>query len=389
MAIDARQDPATRAGAFRRIGEQLGVHPEALRTWVKKAEIDEGLRPGTTSDDAARMAELEREVRELRRANTILRQASGFLRGGARPPLPVMCAFIDAHRDEHGVEPICRILQIAPSSYYAHRTREPSARQQRDEQLTQEITQVHEENYGVYGARKVHAELRRQGHEVARCTVERLMRKAGLRGVSRAKGPRTTKPAPETSRPADLVNRDFTAEAVNQLWVADITYVRTFAGWVYVAFVLDVFSRRIVGWQVSTRLYTALAIDALEMGIWTRRRDGADLSGLVHHSDRGVQYRAVRYAERLAVEDAVASVGSRGDSYDNAMAEALNSLFKAELVRNHGPWRDVSHVEVAIAEWVDWYNHRRLHGEIGHVPPVEFEAVHAEQPARALTSISR
>ncbi|WP_249044953.1 IS3 family transposase, partial [Pseudonocardia autotrophica] len=387
MAIDARQDPATRAGAFRRIGEQLGVHPEALRTWVKKAEIDEGLRPGTTSDDAARMAELEREVRELRRANTILRQASGFLRGGARPPLAVMCAFIDAHRDEHGVEPICRILQIAPSSYYAHRTRKPSARQQRDEELTQEITQVHEENYGVYGARKVHAELRRQGHEVARCTVERLMRKAGLRGVSRAKGPRTTKPAPETSRPADLVNRDFTAEAVNQLWVADITYVRTFAGWVYVAFVLDVFSRRIVGWQVSTRLYTALAIDALEMGIWTRRRDGADLSGLVHHSDRGVQYRAVRYAERLAVEDAVASVGSRGDSYDNAMAEALNSLFKAELVRNRGPWRDVSHVEVAIAEWVDWYNHRRLHGEIGHVPPVEFEAVHAEQPARALASI--
>ncbi|MFL0577454.1 IS3 family transposase [Brevibacterium luteolum] len=389
MAIDARKEPEARRGAFNRIGEQLGVHPEALRTWVKKAEIDQGLRPGTTSDDAARMAELERENRELRRANTILRQASGFLRGGARPPLAVMCAFIDAHRDEHGVEPICRVLQIAPSSYYAHRTRKPSARQRRDVELTEAITQVHEENYGVYGARKVHAELRRQGHEVARCTVERLMRTAGLRGVSRAKGPRTTKPAPETDRPADLVNRDFTAEAVNQLWVADITYVRTFAGWVYVAFVLDVFSRRIVGWQVSTRLYTALAIDALEMGIWTRRRDGDDLSGRVHHSDRGVQYRAVRYAERLAVEDAVASVGSRGDSYDNAMAEALNSLFKAELVRNHGPWRDVSHVEVAIAEWVDWYNHRRLHGEIGHVPPVEFEAVHAEQPARALASISR
>lgn len=300
-----------------------------------------------------------------------------------------MCAFIDAHRDEHGVEPICRVLQIAPSSYYAHRTRKPSPRRRRDAELTEEIRQVHEENYGVYGARKVHAELRRQGHEVARCTVERLMRTAGLRGVSRAKGPRTTKPAPETDRPADLVNRDFTAEAVNQLWVADITYVRTFVGWAYVAFVLDVFSRRIVGWQVSTRLYTALAIDALEMGIWTRRRDGDDLSGLVHHSDRGVQYRAVRYAERLAVEDAVASVGSRGDSYDNAMAEALNSLFKAELVRNHGPWRDVSHVEVAIAEWVDWCNHRRLHGEIGHVPPVEFEVVHAQLPARALASISR
>ncbi|WP_420899055.1 IS3 family transposase [Brevibacterium luteolum] len=389
MAIDARKDPEARRGAFNRIGEQLGVHSEALRTWVKKAEIDQGLRPGTTSDDAARVVAFEREVRELRRANAILRQASAFFAAGARPPLAVMCAFIDAHRDEHGVEPICRILQIAPSSYYAHRTRKPSARQQRDVELTEEITRVHEDNYGVYGARKVHAELRRQGWDVARCTVERLMRKAGLRGVSRAKGPRTTKPAPETSRPADLVNRGFTAEAVNQLWVADITYVRTFAGWVYVAFVLDVFSRRVVGWQVSTRLYAALAIDALEMGIWTRRRDGADLSGLVRHSDRGVQYRAVRYAERLAVEDAVASVGSRGDSYDNAMAEALNSLFKAELVRNHGPWRDVSHVEVAIAEWVDWYNHRRLHGEIGHAPPVEFEAAHDRQPARELATVSR
>src|SRR5699024_1401623 len=176
-----------------------------------------------------------------------------------------MSAFVEAHRDEHGVEPICRVLQIAPSSYYAHRTRKPSARQQRDAEPTEEITRVHEENYGVYGARKVHAELRRQERDVARCTVERLMRRAGRRGVSRAKGPRTMKPAPETRRPADLVNRDFTAEAVNQLWVADITYVRTFAGWVYVAFVLDVFSRRIVGWQVSSGCCTALTVDALEL----------------------------------------------------------------------------------------------------------------------------
>ena len=200
-----------------------------------------------------------------------------------------MCAFIKEHRDEHGVEPICRVLQIAPSTYYAHRTRQPSARAVRDEELTEKVRTVHAENYGVYGARKVHAALKREGTAVARCTVERLMRAEGLRGVCRAKGPRTTRPAPETGRPADLVERRFEAEAPNRLWVADITYVRTFAGWVYAAFVLDVFSRRIVGWQVSTSLYTELALDALQMGLWVRTKDGADLTGLVHHSDRGVQ----------------------------------------------------------------------------------------------------
>ncbi|MGT2464172.1 IS3 family transposase [Sinomonas atrocyanea] len=389
LAMEARNDPATRAGAFKRVGDQLGVHPEALRTWVRDAEVDEGLRPGVPSAEAARIAELERENRELRRANTILKQASGFLRGGDRPPVEVMCAFIEEHRGEHGVDPICRALQIAPSTYYAHRTREPSARSVRDAALTGQIRQVHQDNYGVYGARKVHAELRRQDVDVARCTVERLMRAEGLRGVSRAKGARTTRPAAETDRPADLVERQFRAEAPNRLWVADITYVRTFAGWVYAAFVLDVFSRRIVGWQVSTSLYTELALDALQMGLWSRAKDGADLAGLVHHSDRGVQYRAIRYTERLAEADAVASVGSRGDSYDNAMAEALNSLFKAELIRNKGPWRDISHLELAVAEWVDWYNHRRLHGELGHVPPAEYETTHAastQQPELAITN---
>ncbi|BAS18640.1 putative transposase for insertion sequence element IS986/IS6110 (plasmid) [Arthrobacter sp. Hiyo8] len=224
----------------------------------------------------------------------------------------MICAFIEEHRDEHGVEPICRELQVAPSTYYAHRTRPASARSLQDAELTEAIRRIHEENYGVYGARKVHAELRRQGRQMARCTVERLMRAAGLRGVSRAKGPRTTKPAPETGRPADLVERRFTATSPDRLWVADITYVRTFAGWVYAAFVIDVFSRRVVGWQVATSLYTDLALDALEMGIWTRTRDGADLDGLVHHSDRGVQYRSIRYTQRLEEADAVASVGSKG-----------------------------------------------------------------------------
>jgi transposase InsO family protein len=305
----------------------------------------------------------------------------------------VIVAYIDEHAERVvegrrlGVEPICRVLatagvQIAPSSYYAAKTRPPSARAQRDAELVPLIRKVHEDNLGVYGARKVWAELNRQGTTVARCTVERLMKAEGLRGISREKTRKTTtSDGAETERPADLVERQFVATAPNQLWVADLTYVRTHAGWVYVAFVLDVFARMIVGWQVSTSLRTDLALDALDMGLWARNRAGQDVTGLVHHSDRGVQYRAVRYSQRLAEADAVASVGSKGDSYDNAMAEALNSLFKAECIRNPrmrpaGGWKTVNDVEIAVAEYVDWYCHRRLHGEIGLVPPAEFEATH-------------
>ena len=217
------------------------------------------------------------------------------------------------------------------------------------------------------------------------------MRAAGLRGISRAKGPRTTisGPGPET-RP-DLVERDFTATASNQLWVADITYCRTFAGWVYAAFVTDVFSRRVVGWQLSTSLRTDLALDTLEMGIWTRQRAGQDVEGLKHHSDKGVQYVAVRYTQRLSEAGAVASVGSTGDSYDNSLAEAFNSLFKAELVRNRGPWKNIDELEIATAEYIDWFNHRRLHGEIGMIPPVEFEDVYDHDqavPATAATALA-
>jgi putative transposase len=235
------------------------------------------------------------------------------------------------------------------------------------------IEKVHGDNYGVYGARKVHAEVRRKGHAVARCTVERLMRTAGLRGISRAKGPRTTVPGTGPDTRPDLVDRAFTATGPDQLWVADITYCRTFSGWVYAAFVIDVFSRRVVGWQLSKSLRTDLALDALEMGIWIRQRTGRDLDGLVHHSDKGVQYVAVRYTQRLAEAGAVASVGSTGDSYDNALAEAFNSLFKAELVRNKGPWKGIDDLEIAVAEYIDWFNHRRLHGEIGLIPPAEHE----------------
>lgn len=290
--------------------------------------------------------------------------------------------FVDSQREEHGVQPVLEALkqtpaEIAPSTYYAAKARPEPARAVRDRELVEKIEQVHEENYGVYGGRKVWAELNRQGSDVARCTVERLMRETGLRGLLRDKSPRTTKPAAETGRPGDLVDRDFTATRPNELWVADLTYVRTTAGWVYAAFVLDVFSRMIVGWQVSTSLYTDLALDALQMAIWRRHVDGHDLTGLVHHSDRGVQYRAIRYTQRLADTGAVASVGSKGDSYDNAMAEAFNSLYKAELVRNRGPWRGLDDLEIATVEYIDWYNNRRLHGEIGHLPPAEYEALHA------------
>lgn len=306
--------------------------------------------------------------------------------------------FVAAHRDEHGVEPICAVLEetvahIAPSTFYARTsaTRQPSARAIRDAELIEDIKVVHKENLGVYGARKIYAALNREGITVARCTIERLMRQEGLRGIRREKGRKTTiGDGAETERPEDLVGRKFVATAPNQLWVADLTYVRTHSGWTYVAFVLDVFSRRIMGWQVSTSLRTDLALDALDMGLWERQRAGQDVAGLVHHSDRGVQYRAIRYTERLAEADAVASVGSKGDSYDNAMAEALNSLFKAECIRNPvmrpaGGWKSVTDVEIAVAEYVDWFNHRRLHGEIGTIPPAEFEANHWATQAAVTT----
>ncbi len=307
----------------------------------------------------------------------------------------MIVAYVDEHRDRLGVEPICRVLtdagtQIAPSTYYAAKARPASARSVSDAATTVLIEQVHADNYGVYGARKVHAELRRQGHPVARCTVQRLMRCAGLRGISRAKGPRTTVPGSGPDTRPDLVARAFRAEAPDRLWVADITYCRTFAGWVYAAFVIDVFSRRVVGWQLSTSLRIDLALDALEMGLWTRQREGRDPEKLVHHSDKGVQYLALRYTQRLADARAVASVGSTGDSYDNALAEAFNSLFKAELIRNKGPWRNIDDLEIAVAEYIDWFNHRRLHGEIGTIPPVEFETEHYRHhhgPAPASTSV--
>jgi len=288
--------------------------------------------------------------------------------------------FVDAYRDEFGVEPICRVVQLAPSTYWSAKRRPPSARSIRDEELKVEILRVFEENFGVYGAPKIWAQLNREGVTVARCTVERLMRDLGIQGAVRGKPRRTTIPADDPgARPADLVDRRFVASAPNRLWVADLTYVRTWSGFVYVSFVTDVFSRRIVGWQASRSLKTGLALNALEQAIWERNRAGIVLDGLIHHSDRGVQYLAIRYTERLAENGVVASVGSRGDSYDNAMAESIIGLYKTELVRNRGPWRGLDDLELATLEWVDWFNHRRLFHELGRMPPAEYEESYYKQ----------
>ena len=302
-------------------------------------------------------------------------------------------AFIDAHRDRFGVEPICRVLAehgcaIAPNTYWVAKKRAPSTRSVRDGQLRAEIARVHGENLDVYGADKVWAQLNREGIRVARCTVERLMRQLGLSGARRGRAFKvTTRSDDRQHRPGDLVCRDFRAPAPNRLWVADLTYVKTHAGWVYAAFIIDVYSRMVVGWQISTSLRSDLAIDALEMAVWNRTRAGQVLDGLVHHSDRGVQYLSVRYSERLAANDIVASVGSVGDSYDNAMAEAFNSLYKWELIYPQGPWRGLDDVEFATLGYIDWFNHRRLHGEITddnfYIAPAEHEADYYRQTQAA------
>jgi putative transposase len=293
-------------------------------------------------------------------------------------------AFIDAHRDRvsaglrWGIVPICRVLQIAPSTYHAAKTRPPSARTLRDAALKPEILRVFDENLAVYGADKIWDQLNKDGIVVARCTVERLMRDLGLQGTRRGRlWVKTTLGDEALQRPADLVDRQFRAPAPNVLWVADLTYVKTHAGWVYVAFIVDVFSRMVVGWQASRSLRTDLAIDALEMAVHARGRTD-DLEGLIHHSDRGVQYLAVRYSERLADNDIVGSVGSKGDSYDNALVESFNGLYKWELIYPRGPWTGLADVEFATLEYVDWFNHRRLHGQItpgpGYTTPSTFEA---------------
>jgi putative transposase len=299
-----------------------------------------------------------------------------------------MVAFIDAHRSEYGVEPICAELPIAPSTYYELKARERDPervppRQRRDALLCDEIRRVWRENFCVYGARKTWRQLNREQIPVARCTIERLMGKIGLCGAIRGKAFKTTIPDEKTQRPADLVERQFTAERPNQLWVADFTYVATWQGFVFVAFVVDVFARCIVGWRVSSSIKTDLVLDALEQALHAR----SDTDGLVHHSDKGSQYLSIRYSERLTQEGIQASVVSTGDSYDNALAETIIGLYKTEVIRRRGPWRNIEAVEFATLEWVDWFNNRRLLEPIGNVPPVEFErAYYRRQEGQALAA---
>ncbi|MGA5276328.1 IS3 family transposase [Streptomyces cellulosae] len=386
MVAEVRPDYDTGWAAMNAVASKLGIGTtETLRKWVRQDQIDAGTRPGTTSEESAELKGVKKENAELRRANEILKAAASFFAAGARPATHALVAFIDEHRDRFGgVEPICRVLsahdcKIAPATYYAHHKRRvtPSARTVRDAELKEHISKVFETNYRVYGARKIWRELNRRGRAVARCTVERLMRELGITGAVRGRRVITTLPGGQAERAPDLVDRDFVAGAPNRCWVADFTHVKTWAGVVYVAFVVDTFSRRIVGWSAAAVKETVFVLDALEMALWQRDRDQHPVhpGELVHHSDAGSQYTSFRLADHLDAAGIAASIGSVGDAYDNALMESTIGLFN-ELIKPRRPWKTLSDVELATAEYVNWYNHRRLHGEIGHVPPVEYENKH-------------
>nr|WP_175400454.1 IS3 family transposase [Escherichia coli] len=372
-AIQSQDEYDSQWAAICSIAPKIGCTPETLRVWVRQHERDTGGGDGgLTSAERQRLKELERENRELRRSNDILRQASAYFgEGGVRPPLEKMMPLLDKLREQYGVGPVCSELHIAPSTYYhcqqqRHHPDKRSARAQHDDWLKREIQRVYDENHQVYGVRKVWRQLLREGIRVARCTVARLMAVMGLAGVLRGKKVRTT-----ISRKAvaagDRVNRQFVAERPDQLWVADFTYVSTWQGFVYVAFIIDVFAGYIVGWRVSSSMETTFVLDALEQALWARRP-----SGTIHHSDKGSQYVSLAYTERLKEAGLLASTGSTGDSYDNAMAESINGLYKAEVIHRKS-WKNRAEVELATLTWVDWYNNRRLLGRLGHTPPAEAE----------------
>ncbi|MGS3930095.1 IS3-like element IS1203 family transposase [Escherichia coli] len=373
MVLESQDEYDSQWAAICSIAPKIGCTPETLRVWVRQHERDTGGGDGgLTTAERQRLKELERENRELRRSNDILRQASAyFCEGGVRPPLEKMMPLLDKLREQYGVGPVCSELHIAPSTYYhcqqqRHHPDKRSARAQHDDWLKREIQRVYDENHQVYGVRKVWRQLLREGIRVARCTVARLMAVMGLAGVLRGKKVRTT-----VSRKAvaagDRVNRQFVAERPDQLWVADFTYVSTWQGVVYVAFIIDVFAGYIVGWRVSSSMETTFVLDALEQALWARRP-----SGTIHHSDKGSQYVSLAYTERLKEAGLLASTGSTGDSYDNAMAESINGLYKAEVIHRKS-WKNRAEVELATLTWVDWYNNRRLLGRLGHTPPAEAE----------------
>ncbi|WP_413815588.1 IS3 family transposase [Escherichia coli] len=373
MVLESQDEYDSQRAAICSIAPKTGCTPETLRVWIRQHERDTGGGDGgLTTAERQRLKELERENRELRRSNDILRQASAyFCEGGVRPPLEKMMPLLDKLREQYGVGPLCSELHIAPSTYYhcqqqRHHPDKRSARAQRDDWLKREIQRVYDENHQVYGVRKVWRQLLREGIRVARCTVARLMAVMGLAGVLRGKKVRTTV-SRKTVAAGDRVNRQFVAERPDQLWVADFTYVSTWQGFVYVAFIIDVFAGYIVGWWVSSSMETTFMLDALEQALWARRP-----SGTIHHSDKGSQYVSLAYMERLKEAKLLASTGSTGDSYDNAMAESINGLYKAEVIHRK-IWKNRAEVELATLTWVDWYNNRRLLGRLGHTPPAEAE----------------
>ncbi|WP_426570368.1 IS3 family transposase [Streptomyces canus] len=397
MVAEIRPNYPTEWAAMKAVAAKLGIGAaETVRTWVRKAEVDAGQRPGVTSEDAAEIKRLRAENAELRRANEILKAASGFLRGRARPAVEALVAFVDAHRQVFGVEPICRVLtshglKIATSTYYAAKNRTPSTRAVRDAELKTHISRVHTDNFSVYGVRKVWRQLHREGIPAARCTVARLMRDLGLEGVRRGKKIRTTIRDDGQERAADLLRRDFTASSPNERWVADFTYVATWSGVVYVAFVVDVFSRAIVGWSAATSKRAKLVLDALDMALWRRDRAGTTAGpGLVHHSDAGSQYTSFAFTAHLLDAGIDASIGTVGDALDNALMESQIGLYKTELIKPSKPWHGLADVELATAGWTDWFNNQRLHTAIGNIPPHEHEtnyyAQHQPQPAAGVNA---
>ncbi|EHH6617193.1 IS3 family transposase [Escherichia coli] len=373
MVLESQSEYDSQWATICSIAPKIGCTPETLRVWVRQHERDTGGGDGgLTTAERQRLKELERENRELRRSNDILRQASAYFAKAEFDRLwKKLMPLLDKLREQYGVGPLCSELHIAPSTYYhcqqqRHHPDKRSARAQRDDWLKKEIQRVYDENHKVYGVRKVWRQLLREGIRVARCTVARLMAVMGLAGVLRGKKVRTT-----ISRKAvaagDRVNRQFVAERPDQLWVADFTYVSTWRGFVYVAFIIDVFAGYIVGWRVSSSMETTFVLDALEQALWARRP-----SGTVHHSDKGSQYVSLAYTQRIKEAGLLASTGSTGDSYDNAMAESINGLYKAEVIHRKS-WKNRAEVELATLTWVDWYNNRRLLERLGHTPPAEAE----------------
>ncbi|MEN4771355.1 IS3 family transposase [Duffyella gerundensis] len=372
MVLENQNTYNSQWAAICSIAPKIGCTPETLRIWIRQQQPVDDEQNALTASERQRLKELEREVRELRRSNDILRQASAYFGpGGARPPLEKIMPLLENLSGEHGVGPVCHELDIAPSTYYWHQQRRkcPERRSSRDKcdaVLIPEIQRVYEEKYSVYGVRKVWRQLKREGVGVARCTIERLMKALQLRGVTRGKSVRTTR-SNKAETPQDRVNRQFVAERPDSLWVADFTYVSTWQGFAYVAFIIDVFACVIVGWRVSSTMETSFVLDALEQALWARRP-----SGTIHHSDKGSQYVSLAYTQRLQDAELLASTGSTGDSYDNAMAESINGLYKAEVIHRQS-WKTRQDVELATLKWVDWYNNHRLMERTGYIPPVEAE----------------